>query len=266
MIHGLLRVAALSTPLLLAACGGGEPEPSTDATDDISRGLLSSVGRDSAAGTPRVPADPRAARPGPQEVDVTRLGFDWGDTLAPVQIVEMSDYGCGYCRKFHEETWPVLREEFIATGKVRWKFLPFVSGMFDNSLAATEAAECALAQGPDAFLALNDRLWDGQRAWKSTGDPLPVVREMAEAAGVDVEAWEACMEEDRRVQRIGTATAVARDLGIRGTPTFLIQGYPPVQGALPTETFVEILNRVHAVAARPGAEGGGGGPDGGGGG
>ena len=34
---------------------------------------------------------------------------------------------------------------------------------------------------------------------------------------------------------------VGRDLGVRGTPTFLIDGYP-VSGALPLQTFRDILD------------------------
>ena len=66
---------------------------------------------------------------------------------APVRMVEMSDYGCGYCRKFHVETWPVLKRNSWTPAKVEWKFLPFVTGMFKNSPQATRAAECALEQG-----------------------------------------------------------------------------------------------------------------------
>ena len=40
---------------------------------------------------------------------------------------------------------------------MEWKFLPFVTGMFENSSHAIAAAECALEQGPDVFEAMNHR-------------------------------------------------------------------------------------------------------------
>jgi len=248
-----------SLALALAVACGGEAEAPADSTTETSRGLLSSIPSDAPAGERRVPADETVSQE-VIEVDVRLLGHDRGDSLAPVQIVEMSDYGCGYCRQFHDETWPVVLEDFIETGKVHWKFLPFVTGMFDNSLAATEAAECALAQGPDLFRVLNERLWDDQASWKRSDDAQAVVRRMAGDAGVEMGAWDACMASDDRMERIRAATALSRELGVRGTPTFFVMGYPPLPGALPTETFTRILQMVWAQST---AESGTGGPEGG---
>ena len=56
------------------------------------------------------------------------------------------------------------------------------------------------------------------------------------------------------MQRVAAATSLANQLGVRGTPTFFVVGYPPLQGALPTETFVNMLNLVYedATKAAPG--------------
>ena len=104
------------------------------------------------------------------------LGYNRGSPDAPVKVVEMSDYGCGYCRQFHEETFPSLLEEFIESGMVEWKFMPYITGMFENSLVATEAAECTYVQDTEAFEVLNSRLWANQSDWKGSDEPEPVVR------------------------------------------------------------------------------------------
>jgi protein-disulfide isomerase len=181
-------------------------------------------------------------------VPVELLGFNLGDDQAPVRIIEMSDYGCGYCRRFHLETFPTLLEEFVLSGKVEWKFMPFVTGMFDNSLAATTAAECTLAQSDDLFVVMNERLWEGQAEWKGDDDPAGTTRAWAAEIGVDMAAFDTCVGEEERLPRIASATGVAGQLGVRGTPTFFILGYPPIQGALPTETFQEVLTMVHEAA------------------
>ena len=182
---------------------------------------------------------------GEDQLPLGQLGFDQGDQDALVKIVEMSDYGCGYCRKFHLETFPILREEFIETGKVLWKFVPFINGMFENSLAATEAAECALEQGASPFEALNERLWTDQASWKGSNDPEPVLRGMAQEAGVNLSEFDACLRNDTRIDRIASAGGTARRLGVRGTPSFYPIGYPPIQGALPTEAFQQVLEFMH---------------------
>ncbi len=249
------RVAALTVGLALSACGDSAQEQPR--TDETSASLLASVPTRTSdlsemptGALP--PGSPRVAAP-QQEIDVATLGFDSGTGDAPIRVVEMSDYGCGYCRKFHLETWPVLLEEFVETGKVEWKFLPFVNGMFQNSPAATTAAECVLEQGDALFIPMNDRIWEDQREWKSAGEPEPILRGWAEEVGADMDRYDSCLSEGRRDSRVAAAGALSRQLGVRGTPTFFLVGYPPLQGALPTETFTQVLNMVYEeVTANPG--------------
>ncbi|MEX0837048.1 MAG: thioredoxin domain-containing protein [Gemmatimonadota bacterium] len=241
---------ALAAALLVAACGGnGEPAADSDAPANVTRGLLTAAGAEGGS-TARGPSS------GPlREVPLAELGFDRGVDGAPVQVIELSDYGCGYCRRFHMETFPALKEEFIETGMVEWKFVPYVTGMFDNSRAALRAAECSLEQSSELFERVNDRLWEDQGAWKSSGSAADLVREWALAAGVDAAAYDACQTEGRRLDRIEAAGGLARELGVRGTPTFLVVGYGPLQGALPLDSFRQILLSVHEDAVgRTGAQ------------
>jgi protein-disulfide isomerase len=188
----------------------------------------------------------------PAGIDPASLGYDVGDAHAPVRVVEMSDFGCGYCRKFHLETWPVLEKEFVATGKVHWKFVPFVTGMFAHSGAATTAAECALAQGPEAFDAMQARLWQDQAVWKKAPDAAAVVRGWAREAGLDLVRYDRCVSTGEPSERISASGELAHQLGVRGTPTFFILGYPPLPGALPTNTFRQLLTEAYQKATGQG--------------
>ena len=232
---------------VLASCRA--EAPATGDTTETTRSLLTEPPSDGVS-TPIVGVP--AADPNAPDIPITELGFDRGSADAPVKVLEMSDYGCGYCRKFHLETFPTLQEEFIETGKIEWKFAPFVTGMFGNSLPATEAAECALEQGEQAFLALNERLWREQAEWKGSSDAAGLVRRWVDELDVEMTEFDACLAEDRRLPRIAAQTGLSRQLGVRGTPTFFVLGYPPLQGALPTDVFQEILTLVHADATRQG--------------
>lgn len=181
----------------------------------------------------------------PETLDIARLGMDRGSRDAPVHIVEFSDYGCGYCRKFHEETWPVLLRDFVDAGKVEWKFLPYVTGMFGNSTAATLAAECVLEQGDTLFYGMNSLIWSHQREWKGAGDPAAILRDLAHESGAELMRYDACLDEGRRRPRVEGANALAEQTGVRATPTFFVVGYPPIQGALPTDVFVRVLDMVY---------------------
>lgn len=191
---------------------------------------------------PETAGDPGAET---QTIDIALLGVNQGSPDAPVRVVEFSDYGCGYCRKFHQETWPTLVREFLDPGKVEWKFVPYVSGMFRNSTAATTAAECVLEQGDARFHTMNSLVWEHQGEWKGAADPAPVLRRLVGEAGADVERYDTCLREGRRAVRVNAATALAQQTGVRATPTFFVVGYPPLQGALPTEVFVQVLTMVY---------------------
>jgi len=242
-----IRITALAAAaLLVGSCADDPPTPDTRA---LSRDLLAQPVSDGR--TTPVTGDP-ALSGQEARVPVSEVGVNRGLVEAPVKVVEMSDYGCGYCRKFHEETFPTLMKEFVDAGKVEWKFVPFITGMFDNSLAATEAAECTLAQDEAAFERINDRLWEQQAAWKGSDAPESVVRGWADELGIDMMAFDRCVERDERLPRIASATTLAQQLGVRGTPTFVVVGYPPLQGALPLDTFREVLTAVYERAREQG--------------
>ncbi len=243
-IPGRILVAeGLLLGLLLAtsACGGDAaadrppPDSSRPPQEEASQRPIASDGR--ADSTP---------------VDLASLGFDVGNQDAPVRVVEMSDFGCGYCRKFHLETWPTLRREFVETGKVQWKVIPFVTGMFAHSEAASMAAECALEQSPSAFEALEQHLWSDQSSWKKSDDAATLLRGWAAEDDLDMNRYDSCISERRPSDRLQAGRDLARRLGVRGTPTFFILGYPPLPGALPTETFRKVLNAVYEDATGQG--------------
>ncbi len=243
---------ALLLAVSIAACsqnGGDQAETQ----DNTTAALLSQPVSDGMS-TP-IAADPGLAQESGPRVQVAELGFNLGEEAAIVKIVEMSDFGCGYCRRFHEESFPTLRQQFIETGMVEWKFVPYVTGMFANSLAVTEASECVMEQSADEYQVITRRLWDEQTVWKNAGEPEPVLREWIGELQVDMEQFDSCMAEDRRLNRIASATTLARQIGVRGTPTFVVIGYPPLQGALPLEFFQQVLSTVHAEETRRRAEG-----------
>jgi protein-disulfide isomerase len=167
-------------------------------------------------------------------------GYDRGDPRARVAVVEFSDFGCPYCAHFAEETYPQLAREFVATGAVRWRYVPFVMGMFPNGTEAARAAECAADQGPRAFDRMHQRLFEEQDAWKRAADPERVFGAIAASAGLDAARFAACYASDVPDRRIRASNALADQLGVRATPTFFVNG-ARVEGALPLEQFRAIL-------------------------
>lgn len=226
-----MAAAALLISAGLAGCGGeGSEHERTDAT---TRALLNQTPGGPATSFDGVPdIIGRANR-----AYLPDLGYNRGQVEAPLKVIEFSDFGCGFCRRFHEESFPTLETEFIDTGMIEWKFLPFITGTFENSLAVSEAAECVLEQSPAAYEAFGEVLWTRQADWKPSNEPEALARAWAAEAAVDMDRFDACLAEDRRIERVAGATVAAQQLGIRATPTFWIVGYGPLQGALPLEAF-----------------------------
>lgn len=235
-------VAASLIAVVAVGCGD-EESPGPADTSSVTRSLLSQPAGNGDA-SPVEGAPDLSSR-------VTRaylpdLGFNLGVVEAPLKVIEFSDFGCGYCRRFHAESFPALKEQFIDTGMIEWKFLPFITGTFGNSLAVTEAAECALEQDAGAFQTLGNVLWERQADWKPSGEPEAMVRSWAADLGLDMDRFDGCLAEDRRIERVAGATVAATQLGVRATPTFWIVGYGPLQGALPLEAFQGIFGTVYA--------------------
>lgn len=245
-----IRVPTLALVLafIVSACGSGSGDANADG---------SAANSDQSVLAGMLAEGDIAYRMEAQEVPLEELGFDYGSETAPIKVVELSDYGCGYCRRFHVETFPALLKDYIETGKVHWKYVTYVSGMFANGLSAAFVAECAGEQG--LFKPINDLLYERQAEWKNQGDPFPVYDRLAEAVGADVEELNACIEEERPRERVRSGVVTGRNLGVRGTPAFVANGVP-IMGAQPLEWWVEFFATIEEMI--DGMEAGGGEPPG----
>jgi len=255
---------AVVVALVAAACADTGNAASEDAADSGIQGLSAELlnSRDQlaedqgrqmsvqSAGVEREIGDFLSLHLPAERVDLDTLGFDFGDTEAPVSVLEFSDFGCGYCRQFHLESFPVLDEQFIQTGKVQWKYVPMLLGIFPNAIEAAQVGECVGKQG--RFREISDLLFERQSDWKRAGaEPMPVLMEIVREAGGDVAEVEACVAENRHAARIASGTAFFANSGGRGTPTFFILGMgQPIPGAVPIDLFTEILDTAYAALTR----------------
>ncbi len=232
----LKSVLAIS---LLVGCSGTDSGDETQAggTDSVVQTILGSA----AEAAPPRPSSPRltASEQENQPLDVAQMGYDRGSPEAPVKVMEISDFGCGFCRRFNEETFPTLQEVYVETGLVEWKFIPFVLGMFPNGLEASIAGECSGEQ--DRFFPMQERLFADQAGWKNNQDPFPFFARLAEEEGLDVERFNRCIEGGWRENQVRANIRLGRQIGVQGTPVFLIDGVP-ISGALPLDVFRDILD------------------------
>lgn len=191
----------------------------------------------------------------PLQLALDRAGHDIGSKTAPVEVIEFHDLGCSQCARFTAQSFGAIEREFIATGKVRWKSVPFVLGSFRHSAFASEAAECAAEQGK--FLPMHDALLVQQGAWKaSLSVPHALFARVARSVGVDTARFGNCVRSERTRDRVRAHKALAQQLQVYGTPTFIVQREKRVLGAIPRDQFAEFLRaevndaQVRAARAR----------------
>ena len=243
-----------------AACSRGESgqDAETDARlTTRGAGDLLSGGYDTEGfsaidpGRPGLAGVLRQAPPGstPERITIDSLGVDFGSLEAPLRLVEFFDYGCGYCRLFHQNTRALLHEQYVDSGLIYWKALPFITGNWANSVPVTLAAECARDQGRDYFEAISGVIFERQRDWKAASAPEDLADGFAEEVGLDMERYRTCFEDDELLWRVQAQTSFAGELDVNGTPTLFVVGVGPLVGALPLEAFQQMFDTVLVVLA-----------------
>lgn len=209
-------------------------------------GLVGALGLASCRAVEPAEADPKyEPLPGPDAVDGTLTRMIEGERFfasysddAPIKgakeplvtIVEYSDFECPFCGGF-----AATLDELVAAypEDVRVVFQQFPLGMHPGAEPAARAALAAQAQG--RFWAMHDRLFAERHA---NGSERLV--EIARELGLDPVAFEAALQADATAQRVKDEQAKGREIGVRSTPNFFINGRR-VEGALPADALRKLV-------------------------
>ncbi|MCH1387285.1 MULTISPECIES: DsbA family protein [Roseobacteraceae] len=144
-----------------------------------------------------------------------------GPEEAPVTIVEFFDPACEACRAFHPIVKDILAE-YDGAVRVVLRYTPFHG---EGSEQAIRVLEAARMQG--IFEPVLEALLEYQPRWASHGAPDPGrIIGIAEQAGLDAEAAKAQMMAPQTVGVLNQDRADVDAVGVRGTPTFFVNGKP----------------------------------------
>jgi len=156
-----------------------------------------------------------------------------GPAEAAVTVVEFADYQCPHCRRA-QSVLDQLMQEFKGKLRLVYKDLPAPSHA--GARPAAEAARCAAARG--VFWEYHDLLFLASPDFSRDH-----LIQYAERLALERDAFAACLDARHFREQVDADVSEARALGIRETPTFLINGKPLV-GALPIETFREAITEA----------------------
>ncbi|MBN1678698.1 MAG: thioredoxin domain-containing protein [Anaerolineae bacterium] len=143
-----------------------------------------------------------------------------GSADAPTLVEDFSSFACPHCRDFHDGPFNGLLDE-IAAGQVQFVFIPLPHiGMGANS--AAKGALCAGEQGQ--FWEMHDVLFSWQEKFIFSTFNERRINKGARNLGLDADAFETCMNDDQVEQVLDWARAEFDRRGLRGTPSFFIDG------------------------------------------
>ena len=219
-VAGVVAVAVVAVLILIAISGGedGELVDTEPLRDDI-------------------------------ETGVTEEGYPYrGPADAPVTIVELSDYNCPVCADFNLSTTRLIDDELVATGDVKYVIHPFA--LYSESVPIVEAALCANEQ--EGFWDFHHLLFANQQNFSRQRPPSrALLREIADASGLDVEQFQACLDEGRTDEAEAATRQGKEGLGVDSTPTFFVNGVKTQ--LLRNEAYIDTIRKAVEVAKTAGS-------------
>lgn len=165
-----------------------------------------------------------------------------GNPAAPIKLVEYASYTCGLCGQFETTEAPILKSQYIATGKVSFEIRNLVRDEID--LTAAMLARCG---GKGRFFGNHRHLMATQAQWKDgskitsptvaklqAGDLLGFMLaahtelgldKVMQARGITPAKAKACVTDAAALDQIlAMSNEATGPLGLTGTPSFLVNG------------------------------------------
>lgn len=177
----------------------------------------------------------------PQQVDIAlRSNMFIGKADAPITMIEFSDYGCGFCLKYHTDTYPRIVNEYVKTGKVKIAYKHFITVGGPPAVVAGQATECAADQ--NRFADFHEQLFL-RRAIGAADFSKEGLIKLAAELKLDVPTFTNCLKNDTTLARVQGDTQEAQKVGGRGTPTFFVNG-KMIVGAQPYEVFKAAIDEA----------------------
>lgn len=221
--RGLLHTGIVALSLALTGCASGLPD------------IIAGAG--SAAGAPPSAAELRKAG----TLDDANLG----DPQAPVTIIEYASLGCPVCAVFHKKVFPRLKTTYIDTGKVYYIFRDFPIGK--SSAAAAHAARCVPEK---QFFRIAEKFMANRGRWNGREPNPELIYKIVQDTGLSRAAFDSCMANQKTSEEITRVKQRGREFGVKGTPTFFINGQH-IRGTVGYEEMRTLIDKHLTVAANP---------------
>lgn len=109
---------------------------------------------------------------------------------------------------------------------------------------AAEASECAADQ--EAFWEFHDYLFDNHGGENQGAFSKENLKRFADELGLNTATFNECLDAGKYAQIVQQETANGQQIGIRSTPSFLVNGQPVI-GSQPFEAFQQVIDGLLAA-------------------
>ncbi len=160
-----------------------------------------------------------------------------GNQNAKVTMIEFSDYRCPACRDFEEQTWPLIKQAYVDTGKLRFVYRDYpLESLHPGATNVAATVNCAGEQG---------RFWEFHDAFyhEQSNISEALVDRLVKQYGMNKSVLDACRKSGRQHEEIARDVQDAvRNGEVSGAPTFFIDGHRIV-GNQPFSTFQRVIEQ-----------------------
>jgi protein-disulfide isomerase len=180
---------------------------------------------DTTAPTPTPDPAPMAAAP------------SLGPPTAPVTIIEYADFGCPACWAWHKQgVLNELRNKYGDQIRFVWRDFPVITLL---SPKAAEAGQCAHEQGK--FWEFHDSVYAHDGAIEASD-----LNAYAAEIGLNMDQFNECVISRRYRDRVNAEQYESFGRGLRGTPSFFVNGQPVI-GPQRLAIFEDIIDPILAA-------------------
>jgi protein-disulfide isomerase len=180
-----------------------------------------------AASTTPSPSEPAAASADPSSSadpgnpTPATEGRVQGDPDAAVTIEIWADFQCPFCGLSAKGVEPEVVRQYAGSGQAQVVFRDFAF-LGEESFDSAVAARCAGDQG--RFWHFHDLLFASQQGENQGAFARERLLNLASFAGLEPEAFEACLDDPAIRTEVEAETAEGREVGIVSTPTWRLVG------------------------------------------
>ena len=162
-----------------------------------------------------------------------------GNINAPITMIEYASMSCPHCAAFHIETLPIIKKEYIDTGKVKLIFRDF-----PFNLPALQGSMITKCVGEDLYFKYLDALFSLQKKWVKSKGSRESLFNILSNTGMTKEEFDGCLNnKDLENKILSHQIRAHEEFNIKTTPSFIINGRL-IEGNKSIDTFRKTFDSI----------------------